>query len=105
MKQSELLILMGIMSLTTYLVRMIPFVLFRHKIRSRFFRSVTYYMPYAILSAMSIPGIFYCTGDPYTATGGFLAAVLLTLKRCNIVIIALGACAAAVSIHVLLALV
>ena len=50
-----------IMALVTYLIRMIPFVLFRKKIHSRFIRSLLYYLPYAVLSAMVIPSVFSST--------------------------------------------
>ena len=36
---------MIVMAGVTYLIRMIPFTLFRRKIRSRFFRSFLYYIP------------------------------------------------------------
>ena len=52
-----------VMAAVTYLIRMIPFTFFRKKIKSRFFRSFLYYIPYAVLSAMTIPAIFYSTGN------------------------------------------
>ena len=48
----------AVMAGVTYLIRMIPFTLFRKKIQSPFFRSFLYYIPYAVLSAMTIPAIF-----------------------------------------------
>ena len=50
-----------VMALTTYLVRMLPFTLFRKKITSKFAKSFFYYIPYAVLAAMTIPSIFYST--------------------------------------------
>ena len=50
--------LMAVMALVTYLIRMAPFVAFRRQIQSRFLRSFLYYIPYAVLSAMTIPAIF-----------------------------------------------
>jgi len=58
-----------IMALVTYLIRMIPFVLIRKKIKSRYIRNFLYYIPYAVLGAMTIPEIFYSTGDRITYTG------------------------------------
>ena len=49
--------LMIIMAVTTYLVRMIPFTAFRKKITNPFFKSLIYYLPYALLSAMTFPFI------------------------------------------------
>ena len=53
-----LVIYIAVMAGVTYLIRMIPFTFFRKKIKSRFFRSFLYYIPYAVLSAMTIPAIF-----------------------------------------------
>ena len=44
-----------LMAGTTYLVRAIPFVAIKKKIENRFIRSFLYYVPYAVLSAMTIP--------------------------------------------------
>ena len=55
-----------IMAGVTYLIRVIPFTVFRKKIRSRFILSFLHYVPYAVLSAMTIPAIFYSTGSMAT---------------------------------------
>ena len=54
-----------VMAAVTYLIRMTPFVLFRKKIKSRFIRSLLYYLPYAVLSAMVIPSVFYRLINPH----------------------------------------
>ena len=60
------LLLMAAMALTTYLIRMLPFVVFRRKITSRFARSFLSYAPYAVLTAMTIPSVFTSTGNVIT---------------------------------------
>ena len=45
-----LLILAG----STYLIRVIPFVAIKNKINNRFIRSFLAYIPYAVLTAMTI---------------------------------------------------
>lgn len=60
----------------TYLVRMLPLVLVKKKIKNRFILSFLYYMPYAVLSVMTVPAIFYATGSIISATAGFLAALI-----------------------------
>jgi len=84
-----------VMAGVTYLIRMIPFTLFRKKIRSRFFRSFLYYIPYAVLSAMTIPAIFYSTGSMTTSVVGTVVAVTLAYFRCPLIVVALAASAAA----------
>ncbi|MBO5411276.1 MAG: AzlD domain-containing protein, partial [Clostridia bacterium] len=41
----------------TYLVRMLPMVLVKKEIKNRFILSFLYYMPYAVLSVMTVPAI------------------------------------------------
>lgn len=79
----------------TYLIRMIPFTAFRKQIKSKFFRSFLYYVPYAVLSAMTIPAIFYSTGDVTTAAVGTVVAVLLAYFDLPLIVVALAASAAA----------
>ena len=45
-------IYVAVMAGVTYLIRMIPFTLFRKKIQSPFFRSLLYYIPYSICLVM-----------------------------------------------------
>ena len=80
-----------VMAGVTYLVRAVPFVAFRKKIKSRFVRSMLYYLPYAVLSAMVLPGVFYSTGSVITAAAGFVVAVLLAFWGKSLIIVALGA--------------
>ena len=82
------------MALTTYLIRMLPLVLFRKPIKSVFIRSVLYYVPYACLSAMTIPAIFSSTASVISAVIGFIVALLLAIKGKGLVTVAVCACAA-----------
>lgn len=85
----------AVMAGVTYLIRMIPFTLFRKKIKSRFIQSVLYYIPYAVLSAMTFPAIFYSTGNTVTAAIGTAVAVILAYFRLPLTVVALSACGAA----------
>ena len=73
---------------------MIPFVFFRKKITSTYIKSVLYYIPYAVLSAMTFPYIFYSTGDIYTALIGTVVAVIASVCKRSLLTVALLACAA-----------
>ncbi len=88
-------IYIAVMALVTYLIRMIPFTMFRKKIKSQFFRSFLYYIPYAVLSAMTIPAIFYSTGSVVTAAVGTAVAVALAYFNMPLIVVALAASAAA----------
>lgn len=84
-----------VMAGVTYIIRMLPLAFFRRKIRSRFFRSLLYYLPYAVLSAMVIPSVFSSTGSILTATVGLVVAVILAWLERSLIVVALGASAAA----------
>ena len=88
-------IYIAVMAGVTYLIRMIPFTVFRKKIKSRFLKSLLYYMPYAVLSAMTIPAIFFATGNVITAAVGTGIAVILAYFGVPLIVVALSASAAA----------
>ena len=68
-----------VMAGVTYLIRVIPFVAFRKKIQNRFIRSFLYYIPYAVLAAMTVPAIFSSTSHLYSAlVGGTCDGILWT---------------------------
>lgn len=85
----------GVMALVTYMVRVVPFTVFRKKIKSRFLKSFLYYIPYAILSAMTIPAIFYSTGNISTAVAGTIIAAVLAYFDLPLIVVALAASAGA----------
>ncbi len=91
----SIIIYIAVMAGVTYLIRMIPFTLFRQKIKSPFFKSFLYYIPYTVLSAMTIPAIFYSTGDMKTSLAGTIVAVILAYFRLPLIVVALAASACA----------
>ena len=68
-----LLVMAGI----TYLIRMVPLVLVKEKIKNKYILSFIYNIPYAVLSAMTVPAIFYATSSHISASVGFAAALIL----------------------------
>ncbi len=85
----------AVMAGVTYLIRMIPFAAVRGKIKSRFIRSFLYYIPYAVLSAMTFPAIFYSTENTAAALAGTAAALIMAYFNLPLIVVALGASAAA----------
>lgn len=77
-----------IMAVTSYLPRVIPLVFFRKSIKSKYLKSVLYYMPYAVLSALTFPAIFYSTGSVATAAIGTAVALILSFFKLNLAIVA-----------------
>ena len=85
-------IYLAVMALTTYAVRALPFTAFAGKIKSRFFRSFLYYVPYAVLTAMTLPAILYSTGTIVSAAVGLAVAVVLSIMEKDLMTVALFSC-------------
>lgn len=83
-----------IMAGSTYLIRAIPFALVRKKIESPFIRSFLYYIPYAVLTAMTFPAVLYATGNMTAAAVGFGIALILALMKKGLTTVAMAASAA-----------
>lgn len=90
-----------VMAAVTYLIRMLPLTVFRREIKSVFVRSFLYYVPYAVLAAMTIPDVLYCTGYGagsegalWTALFGLLVAVAMAWRGKGLLTVAVAACAA-----------
>lgn len=78
----------------TYLVRMLPLVLMKGRITNRFLLSFLHYIPYAVLSVMTIPAIFTATGSLCSAAAGFAVALWLAWRGSSLLTVAAAASAA-----------
>ena len=76
------------MAAVTYVIRAIPFAFFRKKIKSRYLLNVLYYVPYAVLAAMTFPAIFYSTGNIYTALVGTAVALIVSFIKGSMLLVA-----------------
>ncbi len=91
---TEILLHIAVMAIVTYLVRMLPMVIFRNKIKNRFIRSFLYYMPYAVLAAMTFPAVFWSTDSIPSAIAGVAVALVLAFFEKGLVTVAVSACVA-----------
>ena len=53
-----------------------------------------YYIPYAVLTAMTIPAVFYATNWWVGAAAGLIAAVIFALKGKGLTTVAVASCVA-----------
>ena len=83
-----------VMAGSTYLIRAVPFAAVKRIIENRFIKSFLYYIPYAVLTAMTIPAIFTATGSVISACAGLAIAVILSLLGKDLTTVALISCAA-----------
>ena len=84
----------AVMAIVTYLVRMLPMTFLRKEIKNKTMRSFLYYVPYAVLGAMTIPAIFFATQSIVSAAVGLIAAVILAWFDRGLLTVAVVACIA-----------
>lgn len=94
MDTGTLLSYIAVMAAVTYLIRMLPLVLFKRKITNCTVRSFLYYVPYAVLGAMTFPAILSSTSSLWSAVAGLAVAVALAFFKKGLLTVALSSCAA-----------
>lgn len=99
------LLYLFVMAGVTYLVRMVPMVLIKKKIKNTFVRSFLYYVPYAVLSVMTIPAIFFSTSYLISAICGFLVALVLSYFNRSLLVVAASACGTVLVVELLIKLI
>lgn len=103
--RSALLGLIAVTAVVTYLLRVVPLVLLRRPLRNPYLVALLEYMPYALLSAMIFPDVFYATDPssafpgrvPIPALAGALTAIVLAFFRLSLPLVA---CAATIAAYV-----
>lgn len=83
-----------IMAGSTYLIRAVPFAVIQNKIENRFIRSFLYYIPYAVLTAMTVPAVLYTTDHILSAVAGLVVAVIFAFFEKSLTMVAVAACIA-----------
>ena len=84
----------AIMTLVSYLIRVLPVTLIRKQIWNRFIRSVLYYLPYVTLSVMTVPAIFSISANPLCGIAALVVAIVIAWFSGNLLLSATGACVA-----------
>lgn len=92
MNNTQYFIYLLIMAGSTYLIRALPFSLLTKKIENKYIKSFLYYIPYAVLSAMTIPAALFATNSIISAVTGLIVAVILALKGKSLTFVAVSAC-------------
>ncbi|MBE6536396.1 MAG: AzlD domain-containing protein [Ruminococcaceae bacterium] len=84
------LLYVGVMAGVTYLLRLLPMLFLKKKITNTFIRSVLYYVPYSVLTVMTIPAIFFATPHLATSIAALVTAVALAYFGKSLLIVAAG---------------
>ena len=98
-------IYIAVMSAVSFAIRVLPLTLIRRQIENRFLRSFLYYVPYAVLAAMTFPEVLYSTASLISALAGLAVALLLAYRGKGLLPVALTACGVVFVCERLLALV
>lgn len=96
---------MIIMAATTYLIRMLPITCFQKEIKNTWIQAFLYYVPYAVLGAMTFPAIFTSAGSPFPSLSATLLACFLAYKEKSLLVVACSACFCAYLTNLFLALI
>lgn len=67
-----------VMALVTYLPRALPVAFMKKRFKNQFLNSFLYYVPYAVLAALTFPAIFYCCNDVLASVVGTAVALVLS---------------------------
>ena len=94
MRFSEFLPYLIVMAGVTYLIRAVPLAVFNRQIKSRYIRSFLYYVPYAVLSVMTVPAIFLSPDRVIAGAVALVVAVFAAYKERGLLTVALCSCAA-----------
>ena len=93
MDSKFLLILSLVLFGISYLMRMIPLVFCKGKIKSKFLNSFLYYIPFGVMTSIIIPEVFRSTSSLASAISGVVVAVILGLFGQSMLVIALSSTA------------
>ena len=81
-----------VMAGVTYLVRVLPLLLIKKEIKNPLILSFLHYIPYAVLTVMTIPAIFYSTSYLVSACVGLAVALILSYLGKSLTTVALLSC-------------
>jgi branched-subunit amino acid transport protein len=105
MNNEKFLVYLLVMAGVTYLVRAIPMVLIKKKITNKFILSFLHYIPYTVLSVMTVPACFYATGNTTSAIVGFIIAVIAAFFERTLIQVAALSCVGVLITEIIMSLV
>ena len=90
---------------STYLIRAIPFAVMQKKVTNKYVKSFLHYIPYAVLSAMTLPAALYATGNIISGVAGLLVGGFFAYKGRGLTFVAVVSCVVAFLVECLLLLI
>ena len=82
--QHNIYIYIAVMTVVTYLIRVLPLTLIRKKITNVTLRSFLYYVPYVTLAIMTFPAIINVTNSIWSGIAALVIGMkIIKLMRLN----------------------
>lgn len=100
--QHNIYIYIAVMTVVTYLIRVLPLTLIRKKITNVTLRSFLYYVPYVTLAIMTFPAIINVTSSIWSGIAALVIGVLLAYFGISLFGVAVCSCAAVFIIELLI---
>ena len=82
-----------LVALVTNLLRVLPPLIFRKPVRSRFLKSFLYYVPYVTLAVMTVPAIIEATSSPLAGALALVVGLVAAWCGLSLFPVALVCCA------------
>ena len=70
-----------VMTITVFLIRVLPLTLIRKPIENKFIRDFLYYVPYVTLSVMTFPAIIDATDNPLAGLISLILGIFAAYKE------------------------
>lgn len=77
-----------VMTVVTYLIRVLPLTLIRKQIKNQFLKSFLYYVPYVTLAVMTFPAIIYATQSPISGILALIIGIVVAYTKENLFLVA-----------------
>ena len=88
----------------TYLIRLLPILFVRKRIKNEFLKSFLYYVPHVVLSVLAFPAIFTATGNLTSGVVAAVVCIVMAYMRKGLLTCMLGSVAAALLAEIVLML-
>ena len=74
----------------TYLIRLLPMICVRGRVKNRFLKSFLYYVPHTVLSTLTFPAILFCTESYISGILAVVVSIFLAYKGKGLITCMLG---------------
>lgn len=91
--QHNVYIYIAVITLVTYLIRVLPLTLIRKQIKNTFIRSFLYYVPYVTLAVMTFPAIIHATDSIWSGIAALVVGIAMAWFSGNLFLVAISSCA------------